>query len=1056
MGQQHSSEPQLSGGSARRHHAHGHTQQHPNGHGHAYPAPSSSDVDDPLVTHPLQRPHRAPSTHTVDRTSAVDISNPTNVAQGIHIEYDPETGRFRGVPTPWLAHFERQMTAGLPTSAPPSIRGPVASSSSSTGGEERMVPFPRSLPPLPGASSPATAATTAPAAPQDDPALVRTRTSSTSSTHAHIGARPLSSVSLTVPSHSHGGNSGSGGVPPRGPISSQSSAMSAHSRERPHHRRTKSSDTPLASPTAASHSVPNGGGIGSSTSSAGAHARARSSNARHDGAASSSSGPGLASGSSLTRSNSGKGRSSTTTSASLTSSSPSLHRPEKSTRRSPSSSSMHHSMTGSITGGGGVAAAGGSSSASVGPPSPTPSSRQLPAAGSNSLSVLRPAGPASAAAAGSPRRGSGASTGASELRRPSDASFGLPSSSSTRRPSTQSTGRGMSRSPAPSTTRTTTLPPPVNLLPPPTAPLPDRPLGPPARPRRASARRSRVLSISPRGSLLSSASVVAALRAAVQQQEHDDVSEVGGSGTSTSAASAALRGANREARRQTGALLLASLEAAGKSAPEAPLRSVSSQHAAAAAVSRTSVMATAASAATATTRPTSIVVLDAPPMPDLSAFANVTIHPALMRFIEEAQRMEREQLAQALAAGGGIAAPPAPPTTGLMELLQAGSLTGSLGSGSATAHELAALVALRVTPATLATALEGMLEPGDPNAAYRDVCPYAEGASGDVYSGKDAVVDGPVAIKIIPRDDPRSTDKIARLPLELQLMRASRHPTIVAFIGAYLTDDSVWLVMEWMDAGSLADFLYADEEEESQEQDGGDGAVVAPTPADIADGDDAKMVHGPFAAAGIAYVTTAIARALEYLHGQRRLHRDVRSDNVLLSRDGAVKLADFGYATDAHGPVCEPAGTPFWMAPEESSAAARAFLRGQQAHECDDDPEEKEPAATPEYYGAGVDVWALGMTVYEMACRDYPYSDLDEVAALTQIAQVGAPAMSDVGRARLGDAGAALLARCAIRDPAERVTAAEMLEDPFLADADPAQGRAELLALMAAALSSSS
>lgn len=69
----------------------------------------------------------------------------------------------------------------------------------------------------------------------------------------------------------------------------------------------------------------------------------------------------------------------------------------------------------------------------------------------------------------------------------------------------------------------------------------------------------------------------------------------------------------------------------------------------------------------------------------------------------------------------------------------------------------------------------------------------------------------------------------------------------------------------------------------------------------------------------ISYVCKQMLMALAYLHRQHRLHRDIKSDNILVDFDGAVKIADFGFAvglTEEQDKRRSVVGTPYWMAPE--------------------------------------------------------------------------------------------------------------------------------------------
>eukprot|EP01042_Synura_sphagnicola_P008612 gene8612-11038_t len=82
---------------------------------------------------------------------------------------------------------------------------------------------------------------------------------------------------------------------------------------------------------------------------------------------------------------------------------------------------------------------------------------------------------------------------------------------------------------------------------------------------------------------------------------------------------------------------------------------------------------------------------------------------------------------------------------------------------------------------------------------------------------------------------------------------------------------------------------------------------------------DCLGVNVEFPEPCIAFVCKAMLMALAFIHHQHRLHRDIKSDNVLVDFDGAVKVADFGFAinlTSEESKRTSVVGTPYWMAPE--------------------------------------------------------------------------------------------------------------------------------------------
>ncbi|MCO5549575.1 hypothetical protein L7F22_003047 [Adiantum nelumboides] len=245
------------------------------------------------------------------------------------------------------------------------------------------------------------------------------------------------------------------------------------------------------------------------------------------------------------------------------------------------------------------------------------------------------------------------------------------------------------------------------------------------------------------------------------------------------------------------------------------------------------------------------------------------------------------------------------------------------------------------------------------------------GQFGSVYRALNLNTGQMVAVKRIKLNN-RSEDEVTQLMHEVELLKSLVHPSVVKYEGLVRGEDVVSIVLEYVENGSLLHTLKA---------------------------------FGNFPEKLVASYVVKILEGLNYLHEMKVVHCDLKAANILTTKNGNVKLSDFGVSLNLKAAEDlkknDAIGTPNWMAPEVIE------LKG---------------AST------AADIWSLGCTIIELLTGKPPYGDMLAMSAMWRIVEDDCPPLPK----NISDTLLEFLTHCFQKDPALRPSAAMLSEHAWL------------------------
>lgn len=260
----------------------------------------------------------------------------------------------------------------------------------------------------------------------------------------------------------------------------------------------------------------------------------------------------------------------------------------------------------------------------------------------------------------------------------------------------------------------------------------------------------------------------------------------------------------------------------------------------------------------------------------------------------------------------------------------------------------------------------------DPEDFWKILDLIGNGSFGKIYKCKNLQDDKVGAMKVLNLNENLSLEQLL---IELEILNKCNHKNIVKFYDAFIHNDKLYIIMEYCSLGSL-DSIINDLNRNLTEDE-------------------------------IRFIIQQVLEAILYLHENLFvIHRDIKAANILVTKDGKMKLADFGVSTRNQYLEQKKStftGSPYWVSPEVINCSSLKFMR----------------------YNYKADIWSLGITCIELAEKQPPNTSLNPKEAMKKTKHENSPKLKEPSK--WSEHFQNFIAQCLVKNPKDRPTACQLI-----------------------------